>query len=401
MILKKILLVHNYYQQWGGEDSVFEKECELLRQRGHQVDTLVFHNREISSLVSKVKAFLSLFYSMGSAKLLRQKIRSFKPDVIHVHNFFPMGSPSLFSVARKYNVPIVMTLHNFRLVCANALLFRENSPCEDCLTKVFPLAGIKRACYRNSSFQTLALTSMTALHKLKGTWKNQVNRYIMLNHFARDKVLHSSLSLKPEQVVVKPNFVFDPYGSSPPEIREFRGQDKQDFVLFVGRLSIEKGIRTLLAAYRQASPGELPPLKIIGSGPLEAEVLQLIDTQDNVEYLGFQERDAVLDVMKKSKALLLPSSCYENFPMTIVEALATGTPVITSNTGGLPGIIKDGYNGFLVTVGDPVELRQKIRQIAKVDYAGLCHNARKAYVENYSPGHNYSRLIEIYNEAAS
>ncbi len=378
-------MIHNYYQQRGGEDGVFESESALLKDYGNEVETLVFHNDVIKTQWDGIKAGLSLIHNLDSAQKLSEKIKLFKPDVIHIHNFFPLGSPSLMKVAQEFGIPVVMTLHNYRLICPNALLFRNGKVCEECVQKTVPTVGIFHGCYRESRLQTAALGWMTAVHKWKHTWQNQVACYIALTDFARQRFLDSSLNWDESQVVVKPNFVFDSGDGL---------LEREPSVLFIGRLSPEKGIEALLEAFKK-SPYSL---KIIGGGPYEAQVKQAALAHQNIDYLGFQKKEFIMDALKKTSGLIFPSVWYEGFPMTLAEAMSTGTPAIVSHIGGLPEIIEDGHHGLHIRPGNSQDIQAKVHQLLSDStlQKKLGKNARIRYLERYTPEVNYEKLMEIY-----
>lgn len=393
----KVLMLHNYYQQRGGEDSVFEAEVQLLQKYGDSVQTLQFHNNTVlDNPFHKLKAGLQGIYNPSSAQQLEKKIKDFKPDILHAHNFFPIASPVVFKVAKRHNIPVVMTLHNFRLVCPNALLYRQEKPCETCISKAFPIPGVLNACYRRSKLQTAAVAAMSFIHKLLGTWKQDIRRYIVLNDFAKKKFLASTLKLQAEQLAVKPNFIFDPIAAGDIIPDSVRGE----YFIYIGRLSPEKGIKYLLEAFNTMEY----PLKIVGHGPLEQEVQQAAKQTKNIEYLGFQEKKEVIQLVAGAKALILPSTCYENFPMSVLDAFSLGTPVITSRIGALPDIVQDAFTGFIASPGNSQDLQtqcKKVMLLPHSKYKALCQNARETYLKLYTPEVNYKRLMEIYDEALS
>lgn len=382
----KILLLHNNYQQKGGEDSVLENEYQLLKQE-NSVEKLLFNNDNIKSSFDKLKIGVSSLYNYKSSKLLEQKIDEFKPDIIHVHNFFPIASPSIFYVAQQLNIPIVMTLHNYRLICPNALLFKDNEICEKCINKTFPIDGVVNGCYRDSKVQTLSLALMSFFHKKVKTWNNKVDKYITLTNFAKEKILHSSLNLNSKQIVVKPNFVED-YGYS---------YEKEDYFIFIGRLSIEKGINLLLDTFKKNNK----KLLIIGGGSLEKEVLTASDSHENITYLGFQGKEFIIEKLTKAKALIFSSIWYEGMPMTILESFSTGTPVLVPNIGGPNEMIENNVNGLIYDANNVNSLIQSINTLLDKndeDYKEMCINARESYLEAYSPSKNYEYLMNIYKE---
>lgn len=379
----RVLVLHNHYQQAGGEDTVFEQEVALLRQNGVTVETLIFTNETFDgSWVGNLQSAAQAFYNTNSARRLAGVLDEFRPDVVHIHNLFYTASPAVILVARQRGIPVVMTLHNYRLVCANGLLMRPGQvPCEDCLTSVFPLSGIQHGCFRDSPAQTAHLTLLTSVHRLLNTWK-QVDRFIVLTEFARQTFLRSSLRLKPEQVAVKPNSLAN-LGYAP-----FAQRD--DFFLYVGRLSGEKGIQTLIeAAY--TSPF---PIHIIGDGPLKGLVQEAAQTLDHVHYLGTQSRQAVWDAIRQCRALVVPSLCYEGLPTVILEGFASGTPVICSNQQNLNQIVEHNKTGLLFKTGDSNDLIHTINQPA--DLEQLAQNGHREYLAHYTPERSFQGLMDIY-----
>ncbi|QMW05265.1 glycosyltransferase family 4 protein [Spirosoma foliorum] len=349
----RVLLIHNFYQQAGGEDTVFYQETNLLRENGVEVETLTFTNETFEgSLLNKLGSVTRSLYNTKSAARTEAVIDWFKPDVVHIHNLFYTATAAVIRVAKVRGVPVVMTVHNYRLLCLNGLLMREGKvPCETCLTQMVPLAGIRHGCFRDSHLQSAQLSLITTLHKLTGIWRS-VDRFVVLTEFVRQKILASSLNLSTAQVVVKPNFVSDS--------GEADATGRQDFFLYVGRLSGEKGIDVLLNAVRK-SPF---PLKIIGSGPLENKVLQTAAAQSGIDYAGWQDRSAVTLAMKTCRALIVPSLCYEAaLPLVVLEAFATGTPVICSDQGNLREVGEAPAAGHLFAPGNSDDLSRIIDQI--------------------------------------
>lgn len=382
----RILFVHNRYQQYGGEDAVFDAEIALLRLKGHQVEALIFENKKISSLKEKLKIAFTSIYNIYSARLLSQKIKIFQPDIIHVHNFWKEASPAVFWVANQHKIPVVFTLHNYRLICANALLMRENQICELCISKKFPFSAVRYACFGNRllSFQTIL---MTGLHKIVGTWRKKVAHYIALTDFAKEKFLASSLQISENQISVKPNFVEDT-GFSPAEQRE-------NYYLFVGRLSEEKGIKHILQLAKHSSIC----IEIIGKGAYEESIQKLSDTQNNVKFWGFKDKKFIVEKMKKAKALIVPSLWYEGLPTTILEAFSTGTPVIVSAIGNLNEIVTHQYNGWHFSVNEADSLVKQISCFENYrEKEKIYENAYQTFKQRYSSENVYQKLIDIYTK---
>ncbi|WP_020527929.1 glycosyltransferase family 4 protein [Flexithrix dorotheae] len=385
----RILLLHNTYQFKGGEDTVFEAEKELLLANGNEVSTLIFDNQSINadSAVSKLLTGLRALYNPKSAKIIKEKINSFQPDVIHIHNFFPIASPSVFYVAQQMNIPVVMTLHNYRLICPSAILYYDNEIYEKSIHKTFPIDAIMKGVYRDSKLQTATLVFMTGIHKILGTWNKKIDKYIALTNFAKAKFLDSSLNAGEGRFAVKPNFTGD-LGLGP--------EEREDYFLFIGRLTEEKGIKVLMEAAKQGNF----KVKILGDGPYKEEVVAESEKNENIVFMGFQGRETVINELKNCKALIFPSTWYEGMPMVILEAFSVGTPVIGSRLGGAQEVIEDQYNGLHFEPGNAGDLLAKIELLneSSETRAQLSKNARKSYEEKYTPAKNYEFLMDIYKD---
>jgi len=382
----RILLLHNKYQYAGGEDKVFESEGELLSKHNHQVERIVFDNNSITSGLDKLLSGILGVYNFKSASAVNKKMKEFKPDILHVHNFVPLASPSVFYAAKRNKVPVVLTLHNYRLICPSATLYHNHRIYEKSTRSIFPLDAIVKGVYRNSVIQTAGVAVMTTVHNLIGTWKNKVDKFITLTAFARSKFLDSRVKASAGQFMLKPNFIDDPGNGN---------ETRDNFFLYVGRLSEEKGIRVLLNAFRRSDLR----LIIIGDGPLQAEVESAVKERNNIIYLGFQPKAVIMDNLKRAKSLIVPSTWYEGFPLTILEALATGTPVIGSRLGGIAEIVQDKFNGLLFEPGNEASLINSLNELKSHDFSALSGNARRSYLEHYTPERNYKILMDIYNAA--
>lgn len=381
----RILMVHNRYQQHGGEDTVYDAEVALLRQYGH---TVTEFTRDNSTLVGRSRvgvAALSV-WSGSSRDALSSLAVKVRPDIVHIHNTHLIITPSAYYLSTAARVPIVQTLHNFRLLCPNALLFRQGRVCEKCVGKSVAWPGVLHRCYRDSRAATLAVATTLAVHSGLGTWQKRIHRYIALTQFARAKFIEGGLP--PDRIAVKPNFAFD------------RSTDTEFSVggagaLFVGRLSKEKGIRTLLDAWRDLKV----PLNLVGDGPLRA----VVQEHENpfIQICGPRSPEEVANSMRQAAFLVLPSECYEGFAVVIAEAFCHGLPVIASSLGAMAEAIIDGECGLLFSPGNVSELAAKVRWAAShpEEMAQMGLNARRRYEERYSPEANYSNLMGIYDEA--
>lgn len=376
----RILFVHNAYQHKGGEDTVLEAEIALLAGRGHVVGCFIRHNDDISRM-SRAGVAIRTFWSNPAAKDFEAQLRSFKPDVVHVHNTFPLISPAIYWVADRLGVPVVQTLHNFRLLCPQAMFLREGKVCEDCLGNL-PWRGALRGCYRESRLQSTVLASMLGVHRGLGTWQNKVTRYVALNEFCRNKFVEGGLPA--ERIVVKPNFV----DFSPPI-----AVDRRDF-LFVGRLSAEKGIDTLVAAAGMVESGSV---QVAGTGPKAG----LLNASPNIRALGALSGERVRETMAGALAMVLPSICNESFPRTLVEAFGCGLPVIASRIGALADLVEHRKTGLLFEPGDPASLADAMRWALAhpEEMAAMGKAARAHYEANFTADRNYQQLLAIYREA--
>jgi len=392
-----ILLLHNYYQQPGGEDQVFEAEKALLKRAGHQVLTYERHNDEIKtySLAQKLGLVKRTLWAKDSAQAIRDILKRERPDVAHFHNTFLLISPSAYYACWEARVPVIQTLHNYRLLCPAATFFRSGQVCENCLSNTPPWPGVAHGCWRSSRAKTAVVAMMLAVHRWLKTWEKQVHLYIAPTEFARRKFIEGGLPA--EKIVVKPNFVdSDELQVTNDEWRK----GKRGYALFVGRLSPEKGVRTLLRAWQKTK--EIP-LKVVGDGPLMGEVQAFLEREglEGVEVLGHREREEVLRLMRGAWFLVFPSEWYEGFPLTIAEAFACGVPVIASRLGAMAEIVEDGRTGLHFEPGNSEDL------VAKVEWAWthpkemqeMGQEARREYEEKYTAERNYEMLMEIYQRA--
>jgi glycosyltransferase involved in cell wall biosynthesis len=387
----KVLLVHNYYQQPGGEDVVYEQERKLLESHGHQIVTYERNNAELFRY-STLQRFCLPAKTIWAADAYREildLVRKERPSIAHVHNTFVQISPSVFAACRDGGVPVVHTLHNFRLICPAATLYREGKVCEDCQESGL-WQGVRHACYRGSFAATASTAAMLAAHRIARTWLDGVTAYIALSEFSKRKFVGAGLPK--EKISVKPNFV-----APDPGPKEVFG----DSAIFVGRLSPEKGVETLLHAWRQLRTPI--PLQIVGDGPLRPELEKMVSQCkiSRVVFTGRLSSDKARSRIRSARLLILPSVCYENFPMAVVEAFSCGTPVVCSRLGAMQEIVNDRANGLLFTPGKPEDLAdtlewawshpEQVRAMGKV--------ARQDYEERYTAERNYGALMAIYQKA--
>jgi glycosyltransferase involved in cell wall biosynthesis len=366
---------------------VFEAEASLLERHGHDVERYVVHNDETDHM-GAVRLAAATVWNRTQFRRIRSVIRAFRPHVVHVHNTLPLISPSVYGAAHAEAVPVVQTLHNYRLVCPSALLFREGRPCELCIGRSVPWPGIRYACYRGSRAASGAVATMVSTHRALGTYTRLVHRYIALTPGARARFIAGGL---PEgRVVVKPNFVDDP--TDP-------GAGDGGYALFVGRLSEEKGVRELIEAWHNGGGGMR--LRVVGDGPLMDLARQASAHMRAIEVLGRASPTGVRSHMRGATILVVPSTCYESFPMTIVEAFASGTPVVASGHGAMAEIVDDGRTGLHFAPGDAADLARKLAWVDShpAEIKGMRVAARREFEEKYLASQNYALLQDIYAQA--
>ena len=376
----RIIVAHNSYRERGGEDAVVDAEIALLRGNGHDV-TEYRHDNSTLAKLPQWELLQKTLWSRAAAQEFSVMLRAVSPDVVHVHNTFPLLSPAIYWASSSAGVPVVQTLHNFRLLCAQAMFLRNGRVCEDCLGRL-PWRGVARKCYRDSSTQSAALVGMLALHRGLRTYRRKVSRYIALSQFSRGKFIEGGLP--DHMIAVKPNFV------SP----QSEGHGERKGCLFVGRLSTEKGLHVLANAL------EILPdatCDVIGTGPQ----MHLLAGKSRVRLLGQQSEAAVLEAMHKAAYLVMPSICYEQFPRALVEAFACGLPVIASRLGPLAELIEHGRTGLLFEPGSAGDLADKLQFAASAPQAmrQMGDNARAEYAAKYTPQRNHDQLMEVYSAA--
>jgi len=386
----KILVAHNFYKWPGGEDQSMAAEVAMLQARGHEVTQYVLTNESIDMMSRPQVAQVALrtIWSGPAFRELRQIFQTRRPQIAHFHNTLPLISPAAYYAARAENVRVVQTLHNWRLCCPNAYLFRDGKICEDCLGRSFPWPGIMHKCYHESRAATAVVATMLAGHRAVGTWLKAVDVYIAPTEFGRRKLVEGGVP--EDKIAVKPNFAYPDPGP---------GAGTGGYAVFVGRLSAEKGIETLLTAWQYL--GSRLPLKIIGDGPMAASVREAAAKDATIQWLGNIPLEAVYELVGEAAILVLPSQCYETFGRAAIEAFAKGTPVIASKLGALAEIIDDGRTGLHFKAGDSADLAAKVRQILAepLELVRMRQAARQEFDQNFTADSNYKILMAIYERA--
>lgn len=381
----RVLLVHNFYREPGGEDYAFRAETTVLARHGHDVATFERYSADATDSVERViRTAVATPWASDAVRDLESQLAQFRPDVVHFHNTFPLISPGAYYACSRAAVPVVQTLHNYRLLCAKAELFRDGDVCEDCVGRTIPWPAIRHRCYRNSLLGTAAVAGMLTLHKSLGTWAINVDRYVALTDFARDAFVRGGLPA--DRIVVKPNFLIDP-----PPARDGDG----DYALFVGRLTEEKGIETLIRAW----DGLDIPLHIVGNGPFFDRVARWGAARDNVKVLGWIASERVRAELAGARFLIFPSLWYEGFPIAILEAMASGVPVLASRRGSLGELARAHSGGVTFEAGIDRSLAFAVKRLwCDVDRCrNLGQAARIAFDSSYDEAAGYRALADLYS----
>lgn len=391
----KVLIVHNHYQQRAGEGAAVEAQIAMLHEHGHDVVLYTRDNADMQNYDLREKALSSqrTVYSQETYDQLRVLLAAEQPDVAHVHNVFPLISPSAYWALHDADVPTVQTIHNFRFLCPNGLFYTHAEVCERCKNGN-TLHAVQRRCYRESYTLSSLYAFTIGLHRRWGTFQT-IDRFIALTQFTAHKLVESGLTTR-EKVSVLGNFLPNPL-PNPGSTKE-----REPYVVFLGRLTPEKGVETLIAAM-----AGLPHLglKILGDGP-QASALRTLAHQlglDQVEFLGHVTGEAKWDLLRRATATVVPSVWYEHFPIVILESLAAGTPVVASDLGSLSHIIDDNETGLLFRLADSEDLSEKLRWLAAhtQEAREMGRQGRRVVESRFSVDRHYGRLVSIYGEVRS
>ncbi len=392
----RILLVHNYYGSSApsGENNAVDAETAMLRRAGHEVHTF---NRESDEIRDDgwrglFHGGLTVTWNVVELWRFRKCLRAIKPDIVHVHNTFPLISPAIFWVIRNVAAS-VMTLHNYRIFCASALLLRDGAVCTRCLDESSVRPALRYGCYRQSRLATLPLAQSIAVHRAIGTWRSRVDAFVAVTEFQRDTMVAAGLPA--DRMHVKPNFF-----SGSPTVADW--QKRRDVALYVGRLTPEKGVEFLVRGWLEMGP-TAPPLRIIGEGPLRASLEMLAKSRGatQVEFLGALAPEAVVGEISLAKLLIVPSIWFEGFPLVLQEAFAVGTPCAVANIGALPTIVKDGTNGLVFEARSPSAIAELVGRVwgDEALLSKLSVGARASYESRYTEDMNHRKLMQIYSLA--
>jgi glycosyltransferase involved in cell wall biosynthesis len=392
----RVLLVHNFYGSAApsGENEAYEAEKSLLLQEGHEVAefTRTSDGIRAKKFFGPAQGALSTPWNPWSFSAIRRQVENFAPSIVHVHNTFPLISPSVFW-AIGTRAATVVTLHNYRIFCPAAIPLRKGEVCTECLDTHSAWPSVRYGCYRASRIATAPLAISVELHRRIGTWRTRLDAIIALSDFQRTRMIAGGLPKN--RLYVKPNF----YPRSPAPTQ---WSERGDFALFAGRLSVEKGVEALVRAWLQWGR-QAPELRVLGDGPLrarlEAEVLAASNSR--IRFYGQVSPVEAQAHIATARLVLIPSICFEGFPMVVPAAFAFGTPIAASNIGPLPSIIHEGQNGLLFTPGDPLSILAKVRMAwsEAPTLERLSGGARRSFDEAYSAPANYIALMAIYESA--
>lgn len=383
----KILMVHNYYRENGGEETAFATESALLREHGHEVIPYTEDNHQASG-ESPWVAGANAVWSRRSQRALASLLEKTQPDVVHFHNTFLRISPAAYYTCQEHGVPVVQTLHNYRPLCPAGEFFRDGHVCEQCLGKTLTAPAVIHGCWHGSRAQSLAPAAVVTVHHILGTWQKQVDLYIAVSDFTKRKFIAGGFPA--DKITVKPNFVAPDPGA---------GAGDGGFALFAGRLSAGKGVPTLLNAWKRL--GGRIPLVIAGDGPLAGQVEQAARDDPAVRWLGALPRAQVIELMGQATFLVFPSQWYENFPFVLVESFSRGRPVLASDLGAPAEIVEEGRTGLHFRTGDATNLAEKAVWAWEhpAETAKMGRQARNEYEQKYTGQQNYHQLVQLYKRA--
>lgn len=378
---QNILIVHNYYQIPGGEDTVVANEKKMLEEHGHKVILYSRNNSELKQMSKwqKLALLFSTVFNLRTYRDIKRLIRVEHIEIVHVHNTLNLISPSVYYAARSIKVPVVQTIHNFRLLCPGATFYRDGHICEDCVTKGLKCA-VKHSCYRNSTLQTLACVINTTIHRMTGIY-GKIN-YICLTEFNRDKLLQLK-QIKANRVFVKPNFTYMAKVQDNPK----------EYYLYIGRIEAIKGVPLIVDAFKK-----MPDKRLIlaGTGTKLEKFKNLTTGCPNINFIGFVQKSKLQNLLNKAKAVVVASQWYETFGMIIIEAFASHVPVIVGNIGNAATLVDDEVNGIKFQYNSVSSLIQTVKRFEQLDIKKLGENAYIKYESHFNQDRNYEMLNKIY-----
>jgi glycosyltransferase involved in cell wall biosynthesis len=396
----KVLVAHSEYRVQGGEEQAMRNDVAALRARGHDVEVVLVSSDELPSApVGPLMAAARTVWSRTGFRRVRDAIAAMGPDVIHVHNTFPNLGHAAWVAARERGVPVVQTLHNFRWFCCAGVLARAGGPCTECLDARSAAPALRHRCYRTSVLATATVAAYGARARRKAIGEGLVQRLLVPSEFMRSVMVEQGVP--PGRLFVRPNV------SPPLQAGELPVHDlRPGFVLFVGRLSAEKGVDVLFDAWTghaEAPDGAgLPQLVVAGSGDpdIESRLRSRAEAHpEAIRMVGRVEREALAALLDATDLVVVPSTCHENQPMVVIEAFSRGTPVVVSDVGGLPELVRGLGPGLGFAPGDPADLRRVVTEfLARPATARrqLGREARRIWTTRFAPESNIEQLISHY-----
>lgn len=387
----KVLLVHNYYRSHkpSGENVVYEREKSLLQERS-DLDLICYERStdEVAkmSAIGKATFLKNLFFDPKVYQELRALLLEEKPDIVHVHNTFPLISSAVFKAAKDLKIPVVQTLHNYRIFCANGACVRNNKACDLCLETGNLWNGVKHACYVNSRVASVPMVNMIKKYQDENVWTEEIDHFIALSEFARSKFVQAGIPKN--RITIKANFCEDN------GLNQKANEEKSGF-LFVGRFSEDKGPHIFLEAAQKAKV----EARLIGDGPMLEHLKEKYKNEEHIKFLGSKSHQDVFREMDNAIALVLPSLCFEGFPLTIAEAFSRSLPIIASDIGSISERIERGVTGAKFEPGNSDALAQILVDgaVNPLPFFDMGLNARKEYEQKFSPEATLPQLLSIYN----
>jgi glycosyltransferase involved in cell wall biosynthesis len=386
----RVLVMHNRYrsEQPSGENNVVDAEVALLREAGHQVDLFERRSDDIAEMSMARKALVPLRvpWNPSARSALAEQLRRERPDVVHVHNTFPLLSPSVLDACRDAGVPVVATLHNYTQICPTGTLYRDGATCTACAGKV-PFPAVRHGCYRGSAAASVPVALNLLVNRRR--WWSTVSRFLCISDAQRRTLIANGMPS--DLLTVKYNFVDD---------TDVRRAGSGEYLLYLGRLAEEKGVRLLMAAWdRIASAGGLGvPLVIAGAGPLSDEVATWARGRADVRFAGLQDKAGCRALIAKAIAVVVPSQWLETFGLVVVEAMAAGVPSVVAGHSSLAELVDDGVTGLTHTPGDAASLASALGQIVRAP-SSLGHAARARYEQEFTRTVGLANLLTAYHRA--
>ncbi len=399
----KILQVNKFFYRRGGAETHFFDLCNLLEKHGHEVIHFStqdlqnlpspyskffikhFEMRGVKGLYKKAKTFSHLLYSTDAAQKIEELIKETRPDIAHLHNIYYHLSPSILPILKKYKIPVVMTLHDYKLACPNYKMFTEGKTCERCKTHKYYNA-ILHKCIFDEIMPSIGAAVEISFHKLWGVYEKNIDLFISPSNFLKEKMI--DWGQKANKITVLQNFV---------SIKNLPLPPLGNYLLYFGRLTEEKGLLYLVEAMKLLPEKEL---RIAGTGPLQKKLEQAIQGMNNIKLLGYKEETELQKEILGAKIIVAPSIWYENCPLSVLEAMSYGKIVLASIIGGMTELVKDRQSGFLHAPGNPKSLANAIKSIWNNEeyLKGVAEQAQKQMVENNDPEKYYQNLMKIYKK---